>query len=162
VKGPNVFKGYWGMPDKTAEEFRAGGWFITGDLGVMEEDGRIAIVGRAKDLIISGGFNVYPKEVEDAIDAIPGIGESAVVGVPHPDFGEGVIAVVTGKDPPPEPELIARLSERLAKFKVPKRIFVSPDLPRNTMGKVQKAQLRKQYENTFDPTQASAPPPRRR
>lgn len=148
VKGPNVFKGYWGLPEKTQEEFRPDGYFITGDLGAMEVDGRLTIVGRAKDLIISGGFNVYPKEVEDELDAIEGVGESAVIGVPHPDFGEGVIAVITGS-PPPEPAMIARLSERLAKFKVPKRIFTVPELPRNAMGKVQKAELRQRFGDAF-------------
>ncbi len=148
VKGPNVFKGYWGMPEKTKEEIRPDGWFITGDLGVMAEDGRVSIVGRAKDLIISGGFNVYPKEIEDAVDAIPGVVESAVIGVPHPDFGEGVVAVVTGS-PPREEEMLSALRTKLANFKLPKRIFVVAELPRNTMGKVQKAELRKQYGDTF-------------
>ncbi|MGE4246310.1 MAG: malonyl-CoA synthase, partial [Parvibaculaceae bacterium] len=148
VRGPNVFKGYWGMPDKTRQEFRDGGWFITGDMGVMEPDGRVSIVGRAKDLIISGGFNVYPKEIEDAVDALPGVTESAVIGVPHPDFGEGVVAVVTGR-PPAEAEMLATLQERLAKFKLPKRIFLVDELPRNAMGKVQKAELRKRFGDTF-------------
>jgi malonyl-CoA/methylmalonyl-CoA synthetase len=147
VRGPNVFKGYWGMPEKTRQEFRDG-WFITGDMGVMEADGRVSIVGRAKDLIISGGFNVYPKEIEDAVDALPGVTESAVIGVPHPDFGEGVVAVVTGK-PPAEAEMQAALQERLAKFKLPKRIFLVDELPRNAMGKVQKAELRKRFGDTF-------------
>lgn len=148
VRGPNVFKGYWGMPEKTRQEFRDGGWFITGDLGQMEPDGRVSIVGRAKDLIISGGFNVYPKEVEDAVDALPGVAESAVIGVPHPDFGEGVVAVVTG-NPVAEAEMLGVLQERLAKFKLPKRIFVVDELPRNAMGKVQKAELRKRFGDTF-------------
>ena len=150
VKGPNVFKGYWRMPEKTAEDFTADGYFITGDVGVMAEDGRVSIVGRAKDLIISGGFNVYPKEVEDAIDAIPGVIESAVIGAPHPDFGEGVVAVLTANGPlPTERDMIAALAERLAKFKTPKRIFIVDSLPRNTMGKVQKAELRKRYAGAF-------------
>jgi malonyl-CoA/methylmalonyl-CoA synthetase len=152
VKGPNVFKGYWRNPEKTKDEFRADGYFITGDLSVMAPDGRISIVGRAKDLIISGGFNVYPKEIEDELNALPGVGESAVVGVPHPDFGEGVIAVVTaqpGASPPVEAELIMALGTRLAKFKLPKRIYVAQELPRNTMGKVQKAELRSKYGSTF-------------
>jgi len=150
VKGPNVFKGYWQMPDKTAAEFRPDGYFITGDLATMAADGRVTIVGRAKDLIISGGFNVYPKEIEDELDQLSGIGESAVIGVPHPDFGEGVVAVATTKgDAPAEATIIAALGERLAKFKVPKRVYFVDDLPRNTMGKVQKAALRKAYEKTF-------------
>jgi malonyl-CoA/methylmalonyl-CoA synthetase len=150
VKGPNVFKGYWRMPEKTAEEFTEDGHFITGDVGTIDAEGRVSIVGRAKDLIISGGFNVYPKEIEEALDALPGVGESAVVGVPHPDFGEGVVAAVTRKgDLPPEAGMIAALAQRLAKFKVPKRIFEVDELPRNTMGKVQKAELRKRYAGTF-------------
>ena len=148
VKGPNVFKGYWGMPEETRKAFRADGYFITGDLGVMEPDGRISIVGRGKDLIISGGLNVYPKEVEIELDSLEGVTESAVIGVPHPDFGESVVAVVTG-NPPPEPEMIAQLSGRLARFKVPKRIFTVPELPRNVMGKVQKGELRQRFADTF-------------
>jgi malonyl-CoA/methylmalonyl-CoA synthetase len=148
VKGPNVFKGYWGMPDETARSFRADGYFITGDLGVMEPDGRVSIVGRGKDLIISGGLNVYPKEIEIELDAMRGVTESAVIGVPHPDFGESVVAVVTGS-PPPEPDMIAELSSRLARFKVPKRIFTVPELPRNVMGKVQKGELRQRFADTF-------------
>jgi malonyl-CoA/methylmalonyl-CoA synthetase len=151
VKGPNVFRGYWRMPEKTAQEFRADGFFITGDLGLIDADGYIHIVGRAKDLVISGGFNVYPKEVEDAIDAIEGVLESAVIGVPHPDFGEGVTAVVV---PLPGAELVeaailAALGERLAKFKAPKRVFVVESLPRNAMGKVQKAALRETYRDIY-------------
>lgn len=150
VKGRNVFKGYWRMPEKTREEFTGDGYFITGDVGTMDATGRVSIVGRAKDMIISGGFNVYPKEIEDVLDAFPGIGESAVIGVPHPDFGEGVVAVVTASGPlPSEPEIIAAASERLARFKVPKRIFELPELPRNAMGKVQKAELRKLYAGCF-------------
>jgi malonyl-CoA/methylmalonyl-CoA synthetase len=148
VKGPNVFKGYWGMPEETRASFRADGYFITGDLGVMEQDGRISIVGRGKDLIISGGLNVYPKEVEIELDSLDGVTESAVIGVPHPDFGESVVAVVTGS-PPPEPDMIAQLSGRLARFKVPKRIFIVPELPRNVMGKVQKGALRQRFADTF-------------
>jgi malonyl-CoA/methylmalonyl-CoA synthetase len=150
VKGPNVFKGYWRMPEKTREDFTEDGYFITGDVGVIDETGRASIVGRAKDLIISGGFNVYPKEVEDVLDALPGVGESAVIGVPHPDFGEGVVAVVTARGPlVPEADMIAALSEKLARFKVPKRIFEVQELPRNAMGKVQKAELRKRYAECF-------------
>lgn len=150
VKGPNVFSGYWRMPDKTKEEFTADGYFITGDVGTIALDGRVAIVGRAKDLIISGGFNVYPKEIEEVLDAMGGVSESAVVGVPHPDFGEGVVAVITATgELPPEREMIAALARQLARFKVPKRIFVVEELPRNTMGKVQKAELRRTYKDTF-------------
>ena len=148
VKGPNVFKGYWGMAEETGKAFRPDGFFITGDLGVMENDGRVSIVGRDKDLIISGGLNVYPKEVEIELDAIEGVAESAVIGVPHPDFGETVVAVVTG-NPPPEADMIAQLSERLARFKVPKRIFAIAELPRNVMGKVQKSELRQRFADTF-------------
>jgi len=150
VKGPNVFKGYWRMPEKTREDFTPDHWFITGDVGTIDEQGRVAIVGRAKDLIISGGFNVYPKEIEDALDLIPGVSESAVIGVPHPDFGEAVVAVVTaGPVLAPEAEIIARLSTSLARFKVPKRIFTVSELPRNAMGKVLKAELRKRYASSF-------------
>ena len=149
VKGPNVFKGYWRMPEKTAEEFRPDGSFITGDVATMSEDGRITIVGRAKDVIITGGFNVYPKEIEVEIDALPEIIESAVVGIAHPDFGEGVVAVVTAKAPVEEQAIISTLSSRLAKFKCPKRIITVSALPRNAMGKVQKAELRKTYADLF-------------
>jgi malonyl-CoA/methylmalonyl-CoA synthetase len=152
VTGPNVFKGYWRNPEKTAQEFTADGYFITGDVATMDKEGRVRIVGRAKDLIISGGFNVYPKEIEEAIDALPNVGESAVVGVPHPDFGECVVAAVTAKGPlPSEAEMIAALSQRLARFKVPKRIYMEAELPRNAMGKVQKSELRKRYRETFAP-----------
>jgi malonyl-CoA/methylmalonyl-CoA synthetase len=152
VKGPNVFKGYWRNPEKTREEFRPDGYFITGDLSTIGPDGRVAIVGRAKDLIITGGFNVYPKEIEDELNAVPGVVESAVVGVPHPDFGEGVIAVLAVAkldDVPPEAEILKHLGVRLAKFKLPKRVFALTELPRNAMGKVQKAELRTQYAKTF-------------
>jgi len=152
VKGPNVFKGYWKNPEKTAEEFRKDGYFITGDVSTIAADGRVAIVGRAKDLIISGGFNVYPKEIETEIDAMAGVAESAVVGVPHADFGEGVIAVVTAKPgmtAPDEAAVLAALKDRLAKFKLPKRVFVVEELPRNAMGKVQKNELRSRYAGTF-------------
>jgi malonyl-CoA/methylmalonyl-CoA synthetase len=152
VNGPNVFSGYWRNPEKTKEEFRPDGYFITGDVAEMGLDGRVSIVGRAKDLIISGGFNVYPKEIEDEINAMPGIGEAAVIGLPHPDFGEGVAAVVTaatGQTAPSEAEIIGQLAGRLAKFKQPKRVFLVAELPRNAMGKVQKAELRKTYQGTF-------------
>lgn len=152
VRGPNVFKGYWRMPEKTREEFRADGYFITGDQGVMAEDGRLALVGRAKDLIITGGLNVYPIEIEQALNAIPGISESAVIGVPHQDFGEGVVAVVTVTDNQPidETAIIASLAERLAKFKCPKRVIVVAELPRNAMGKVTKAELRATFKDLFN------------
>ncbi|MDP5220442.1 malonyl-CoA synthase [Ruegeria sp. 2205SS24-7] len=151
VRGPNVFQGYWQMPEKTAEELRPDGWFITGDLARKDVDGYISIVGREKDLIITGGLNVYPKEVESLIDDLPGVLESAVIGVPHPDFGEGVVAVVACKNSNLEPDSVAMALEgRLAKFKQPKRVFLTDTLPRNTMGKVQKKALRAQYEDVFD------------
>jgi malonyl-CoA/methylmalonyl-CoA synthetase len=152
MRGPNLFKGYWRNPEKTKEEFRDDGFFITGDLTTIDADGRVTIVGRAKDLIISGGFNVYPKEIETEINLLPGVAESAVLGVPHPDFGEGVIAVVTpapGASLPVEEQMIGTLAERLAKFKLPKRVFVMQELPRNAMGKVQKAELRNRYSDLF-------------
>jgi malonyl-CoA/methylmalonyl-CoA synthetase len=151
VRGPNVFKGYWRMPEKTKAEFRPDGFFITGDLGVMGADGYVSIVGRDKDLIISGGYNVYPKEVEDVLNGLPGVAESAVIGVPHPDFGEAVVAVVvpSGGAAPAEDLLIAAAGQRLAAFKRPKRVFVEAALPRNTMGKVQKAALRERWKGLF-------------
>ncbi len=151
VRGPNVFKGYWRNPEKTREEFRADGFFITGDLGVIDADGYVTIVGRAKDLIISGGFNVYPKEVEEAIDALPGVTESAVIGVPHPDFGEGVVAVVVPQagETVTGDAVIAGLKDRLARFKQPKQVFIVEALPRNAMGKVQKKELRDRYAGVF-------------
>ncbi|MFY0735364.1 MULTISPECIES: malonate--CoA ligase [Aurantimonas] len=145
VKGPNVFCGYWQMPEKTAAEFRADGFFITGDLGLIDPQGYVTIVGRGKDLIISGGFNIYPKEVELALDELPGVVESAVIGVPHPDFGEGVVGVVVAERPLDEAELTSALAERLARFKQPKRIVFVDELPRNTMGKVQKNILRDRF-----------------
>jgi malonyl-CoA/methylmalonyl-CoA synthetase len=151
LRGPNVFKGYWRMPEKTAAEFREDGWFISGDNAVMDETGRVSIVGRAKDLIISGGYNIYPKEIEAEIDTIPGVLESAVVGVPHPDFGEGVAAVVVadGSRPLTPEDIVEPLQGRLARFKQPKRVIFVEELPRNTMGKVQKAQLRETYKDSF-------------
>ncbi|MBL8905367.1 MAG: malonyl-CoA synthase [Rhizobiales bacterium] len=150
VKGPNVFKGYWRNPQKTAEEIRKDGYFITGDVATMSADGRVTISGRARDLIITGGFNVYPREIEEVIDSLPGVGESAAIGVPHPDFGEAVIAVITPTgEVAAEAELIALMAERLARFKLPKRVFVVGELPRNAMGKVQKAELRRLYADTF-------------
>jgi malonyl-CoA/methylmalonyl-CoA synthetase len=151
VRGPNVFKGYWRMPEKTAAEFRPDGFFITGDLGQYDEDGYLRIVGRAKDLIISGGFNVYPKEIELAIDELDGVKESAVIGLPHPDFGEGVAAVVVRESGSSigEEDILRAVQARLAKFKQPKRVFFVDDLPRNAMGKVQKNMLRESYVDTF-------------
>ncbi|MFN3399262.1 MAG: malonate--CoA ligase [Ferrovibrio sp.] len=151
VKGPNVFKGYWRMPEKTAAEFRADGFFITGDLGKIDSLGYVHIVGRGKDLIITGGYNVYPKEVETEIDAMPGVIESAVIGVDHPDFGEGVTAVVVASKGHTldEAGVLKLLDGRLAKFKLPKRVFFVDDLPRNTMGKVQKNLLREQYKTLY-------------
>ena len=150
VKGPNVFTGYWQMPDKTAEEFRKDGFFITGDLATMMADGRVTIVGREKDLIISGGYNIYPKEIEKLLDEIPGIVESAVIGVAHGDFGEAVVAVVV---PVAEPiqlaDIDASLAERLARFKQPKEVINVSEQPRNAMGKVQKKQLREEYAALF-------------
>jgi malonyl-CoA/methylmalonyl-CoA synthetase len=149
VKGPNVFKGYWNMPEKTAAEFRPDGYFITGDLGRFDSNGYLQIVGRGKDLIISGGLNIYPKEVEDAIDALPGVIESAVIGLPHADFGEGVVAVIVphkGKAPT-EAEILTGLKDKLARFKQPKHIAFVDELPRNTMGKVQKNLLREQFKH---------------
>lgn len=151
VQGPNVFKGYWRMPEKTREEFTPDGWFKTGDVGQQSVDGYLTIVGRSKDLIISGGYNVYPAEIEGYINDMPGVQESALVGVPHPDFGEVGFAVVVAKpgaqiDPD---AVLAALKSRLANFKIPKRCAVVPDLPRNTMGKVQKNLLRQQYQNSF-------------
>lgn len=152
VRGPNVFKGYWRMPEKTKTEFRADGFFITGDVGHIDERGYVFISGRAKDLIISGGFNVYPKEIEERIDQIDGVAESAVVGIAHPDFGEGVVAVVQHKPGRKEPgaeEIIQRLKGELANFKVPKRVFFVDELPRNAMGKVQKNVLRDRFKDAF-------------
>ena len=151
VKGPNVFAGYWRMPQKTAAEFRADGFFITGDLGRIDERGYVHIVGRGKDLIISGGFNVYPKEVEAEIDAIEGVVESAVVGLPHPDLGEGVTAVVAAGPGSAltETMVLSALSGRLARYKQPKRVLFVEDLPRNAMGKVQKALLRELHSNLY-------------
>jgi malonyl-CoA/methylmalonyl-CoA synthetase len=152
VKGPNVFKGYWLMPEKTAEEFRADGFFITGDLARIDERGYVHIVGRAKDLIISGGFNVYPIEIEAEIDALEGVIESAVIGLPHPDFGEGVTAVVVTAPGAllSETAVIATLEQRLARYKLPKRVFFVDALPRNAMGKVQKKALRDAHEGLYE------------
>jgi malonyl-CoA/methylmalonyl-CoA synthetase len=151
VRGPNVFKGYWRMPEKTREEFTEDGWFKTGDVGKVDADGYVTIVGRSKDLIISGGYNVYPAEIEGYINEMPGVAESAVVGVPHPDFGEVGVAVVVpkaGAEVDAE-QVIAALKSQLANFKIPKRCFVTQELPRNTMGKVQKNLLRDQHKSLF-------------
>lgn len=147
IRGPSVFGGYWRMPARTAEEFTADGWFITGDVGRRDPDGRLWISGRAKDLIISGGYNVYPKEVEMVLDELPGVAESAVVGVPHPDFGEAVVAVIMGEAE--EEAVIAAAKARLAPYKIPKRVIPTPELPRNSMGKVQKNLLREQLAGLF-------------
>jgi malonyl-CoA/methylmalonyl-CoA synthetase len=151
VKGPNVFKGYWRMPEKTKAEFRGDGFFITGDLGKIDAKNYVHILGRGKDLVISGGFNVYPKEIESEIDAMPGVIESAVIGVPHADFGEGVTAVVVRDKNAKvdEGSVLRALEGRLAKFKMPKRVFVVDELPRNTMGKVQKNVLRETYKDIY-------------
>jgi len=151
VRGPNVFKGYWRMPEKTAEEFTAEGFFKTGDVGRVDERGYVSIVGRSKDLIISGGYNVYPAEIEACINEMVGVAESAVVGVPHPDFGEVGVAVLTVKPGAVvnAEAVVAALKARLANFKIPKRCFVVDELPRNTMGKVQKNLLRDQYKDSF-------------
>ncbi|VAV98405.1 Long-chain-fatty-acid--CoA ligase [hydrothermal vent metagenome] len=151
VRGPNVFKGYWQMPEKTAEELRQDGFFITGDLGLIDGDGYVHIVGRNKDLIISGGYNIYPKEIESALDEHPDILESAVIGVPHPDFGEAVIGIVvaSGKSPPDFDQITKTISKSLARFKLPKKLVVLPELPRNTMGKIQKNLLRESHKGDF-------------
>jgi malonyl-CoA/methylmalonyl-CoA synthetase len=151
ITGPNVFKGYWRMPDRTAAEFRDDGFFVTGDVATMAADGRVSIVGRAKDLIISGGLNVYPKEIEALIDDMPGVKESAVIGVPHPDFGEGVTAVIVrdGGAEVAADAVRAGLKDKLAAFKQPKEIVFVDALPRNTMGKVQKNQLRDRYKSLY-------------
>lgn len=151
VRGPNVFKGYWRMPEKTREEFTPDGWFKTGDVGRQDEQGYVTIVGRSKDLIISGGYNVYPAEVEGYINELPGVAESAVVGVPHPDFGEVGVAVIVPRAGAAvvADDILSTLKGQLANFKVPKRCVVVADLPRNTMGKVQKNLLRAQYQETF-------------
>jgi malonyl-CoA/methylmalonyl-CoA synthetase len=151
VRGPNVFKGYWNMPEKTAEELRDNGFFITGDLGVIDDQGYVSIVGRAKDLIISGGYNIYPKEIELLLDDQPGVLESAVVGVPHPDFGETVVAfIVPEKGAVPDLDAVAAAAAAsLARFKHPRRLILLDALPRNTMGKVQKNVLRAEYGNLY-------------
>ena len=152
VSGPNVFAGYWRMPEKTKEEFTADGFFKTGDVGKIDGSGYITIVGRSKDLIISGGYNVYPAEIEGYINELPGVAESAVVGVPHPDFGEVGVAIVIPKAGGmlDADAIVAELKSKLANFKIPKRCFVVGELPRNAMGKVQKALLREQHKRLFE------------
>ena len=151
VKGPNVFQGYWNMPEKTAAEFRQDGFFITGDMGMVGPDGYLRIVGRGKDLIITGGLNVYPREIEALLDDVPGVEESAVVGLPHEDFGEGVTAFIIARDGAAltEEQIQQTLRDRLARFKQPKRVLFLKALPRNTMGKVQKAALRAEYKDLY-------------
>jgi malonyl-CoA/methylmalonyl-CoA synthetase len=151
VRGPNVFKGYWRLPEQTARDFRDGGWFVTGDLGSFDAEGYLSILGRAKDLVITGGLNVYPAEVEAALDDLPGVATSAVIGVPHPDFGEAVVAcVVPAPGTVPDEEGIRKaLRQRLAAFKIPKRVLLMDELPRNAMGKVQKAELRRANAGLF-------------
>ena len=156
IDGPNVFTGYWNMPEKTAEEFRADGFFITGDMATMAEDGRVAIVGRAKDLIISGGFNVYPKEVEEQLDRMQRVRESCVIGLPHPDLGEAVTAIIVpeaGSDSAATitvESVASFLTDRLARFKQPRQVVLVETLPRNAMGKVQKKALREEYAGLFN------------
>jgi malonyl-CoA/methylmalonyl-CoA synthetase len=147
VKGPNVFSGYWRMPDKTAEDFTKEGFFNTGDKGSIDSDGYVSIVGREKDMIITGGLNVYPKEIELVIDDIHGVKESAIVGVADSDFGEAVIAVIVSDvSAPNEEKIISICKDQLANFKVPKRIYFVEDLPRNAMGKIQKNLLRERFK----------------
>jgi malonyl-CoA/methylmalonyl-CoA synthetase len=152
ARGPNVFRGYWQMPEQTAAAFTADGFFRTGDLATLEADGRIAIVGRKKDLIISGGYNVYPQEIENALGHIDGIQDSAVIGVPHPDFGEAVIAIIERKFDSVKltsDSVIAHLTREIARYKLPKLVFIADKLPRNALGKVQKNELRKTYSEVF-------------
>ncbi len=150
MRGPNVFAGYWRQPGKTAAEFRDDGFFVTGDLAQISADGYVSIVGRTKDLIISGGLNVYPREVEAAIDGLIGVGESAVIGLPHPDFGEAVTAIVTRAGAALSEEAVVKgLAGKLAKFKMPKAVRFVDALPRNAMGKVQKNELRARYNGLY-------------
>jgi malonyl-CoA/methylmalonyl-CoA synthetase len=161
VRGPNVFRGYWQMPEKTAAELREDGFFITGDVGRIDERGYVCIVGRGKDLIITGGYNVYPIEIEDEINALPGVIESAVIGLPHSDFGEAVTAIVV-KGPSAtldEQSIRQALQSRLANFKLPKRVLFADELPRNTMGKIQKNTLRHTHRELYQPAQKRTPEP---
>jgi malonyl-CoA/methylmalonyl-CoA synthetase len=148
IKGPSVARGYWRNPEKTKAAFTPDGWFITGDIGRLDPDGRLWLSGRANDLIISGGLNVYPKEIELVLDELPGVVESAVIGLPHPDFGEAVCAVIAGSGE--EAEIISAARAKLAAFKAPKRVMFVADLPRNAMGKVEKAALRRTYAGLFE------------
>jgi malonyl-CoA/methylmalonyl-CoA synthetase len=150
IKGPNLFRGYWRQPERTDEEMRPDGFFITGDIAAMDAEGRVSIVGRGKDLIIAGGLNIYPREVELAIDAVPGVTESAVIGVPHADLGEAAVAIVVRSDPAlDEEKILASVSDQLARFKIPRLIRFADALPRNAMGKVQKAALRETHRDLF-------------
>ncbi len=149
VKGPNVCVGYWKKPDKTEETFTEDGWFKTGDVGTLDSEGRLALVGREKDLIIAGGFNIYPIEIEQILDAVPGVSESAVIGVPHPDMGEGVVAIIVDDGDAPDDDALNAALSSLAKFKRPRKFFRLDVLPRNTMGKVQKQALREQFKDAF-------------
>lgn len=149
VKGPNIFKGYWRNPEKTAEEFTKDGFFKTGDIGMLGEDGRLTLMGRSKDLIIAGGYNIYPKEIEQLLDAIDGVAESAVIGTPHPDLGEGVVAILVAENSPLNDEVIDTAMNQLAKFKRPRKFYWVDALSRNAMGKVQKQALRDQFKTTF-------------
>ncbi|MDE2852131.1 MAG: AMP-binding protein [Acidobacteriota bacterium] len=151
IRGPNLFAGYWGLPDKTAEEMRGDGFFVTGDLASVSDEGRVTLVGRGKDLIIAGGFNVYPKEVEDRLDEVVGVAESAVIGAPHADLGEGVVAVLVAEGAPVEDDTLrAALDTALARYKQPRRFYWVGELPRNAMGKVQKNVLRERYRDAYD------------
>ncbi len=150
IRGPNLFRGYWGLPEKTAEEMRYDGFFVTGDLASVDGEGRVTLVGRGKDLIIAGGFNVYPKEVEDRLDEVPGVAESAVIGAPHTDLGEGVVAVLVAEDSPVEDDTLrSALDAGLARYKHPRRFYWVDELPRNAMGKVQKNVLRDRYRDAY-------------
>jgi len=149
VKGPNICAGYWNKPDQTSQAFTADGWFKTGDVGVMDKTGRLSLAGRDKDLIIAGGFNIYPVEIEQILDAAPGVAESAVIGAPHADMGEGVIAVLVADGAPPDDEKLLAALAALAKFKRPRKFFWLDALPRNAMGKVQKQILREQFKTAF-------------
>ena len=150
IRGPNLFPGYWGLAEKTAEEMRGDGFFVTGDLASLDAEGRVSLVGRGKDLIIAGGFNVYPKEVEDRLDEVAGVRECAVIGAPHADLGEGVVAVLVAEQAPVSDDTLrAALDSGLARFKHPRRFYWVDELPRNAMGKVQKKVLRERYRNAY-------------
>ncbi len=151
VKGPNIFKGYWQNPRKTSEEFTPDGFFKTGDIGALDATGRLTLSGRSKDLIIAGGYNIYPKEIEAVLDALPGVQESAVIGVPHSDMGEGVVAVLVAENEPVDDNIVTGALATLAKFKRPRKLIWIDALPRNAMGKVQKQVLRNTHKNIFTP-----------